>query len=182
MDSDCCPDQLLHVVGPAMDRHRRMDRTLYCLVAAMTIGAGFLHLCQPGRSSGRSSATPLTAASASWTGVDVDSAVRPDGRSGSDAHYHVDRHGRVAATDTWLRQSVSSPQGRIRIALQAGNAGQAATPRQWDATLTLVNDLLKRYQITVDQVVFSDNVRRPPTPEPTAGESRPRPATSESRP
>jgi hypothetical protein len=162
-----------------MDRPRRIERTLGCLVVSMTLGAGVLHWFQPARLSDRSAHTMLSALSQPWSVVRIEARHDPESVASRSLHFFVDRQGKSHPTENWSRQKRLDEVPVVRIGLQASPQSNEVTGRQWETTLTLIHDLQARFRIPGQQVIPEDTLAIPRVPTP--GLSIGRPALVEGR-
>lgn len=154
-----------------------MERTLYCLVASMTVGAIILHLGQPSRSAAERRSTELVAHSGApgsqWDSIRIGPQSDGKGSDSSVTHFFVDRLGHPTRTNSWLAQKRLGREGTVCIGLQTSAQSNQVTAAQWTATLQLINDLRGEYGISSEHVFMDDNLAVPPAPAPSSQDARP---------
>lgn len=166
----------------AMQRNKRMARTLGCLVASMTLGAALLDWVKPTQmpappangtelmSRVRQGTAPIP-----WKGIQLDPQA-PGDRS----HFVIDRQGHWAPTTLWLDQEQVGNQGMVRIGLVAAENSNQVTVEQVGTAQHLVNVLQRECGIASDQV-HHDMLAVPQVPEPAPSRPDSRPPRSSSR-
>jgi hypothetical protein len=147
-----------------MDRHRRMGRTLGCLVASMTVGAVVLDWGQPNRPHSKTPEIALIARgndAPPWSSIRV--APQPASATQSkDTHFLVDREGRCVPTDHWLKQHRLGRESVVRVALVSSAHANDVTAPQWATAQQLVGALQQTCNIPPPRVVFDDTLAVPP--------------------
>ncbi len=163
----------------AMQRNKRMARTLGCLVASMTMGAALLDWVQPKRvptvaAAGTElmSIVPRGTSPVSWRGIQLD----PQGPGADKSHFLIDRHGQWSPTSLWREQAQVGNEGMVRIGLLATNSNQVTT-EQIGMANRLIRALQRECEIANEQVHY-DMLAVPGVPEPaptktSAGPPRP---------
>lgn len=132
-----------------MNHHRRMTRTLACLVASMTVGAVFLNWMKPIRPVGASPGIELMARGPierAWEGIDVEVCL-PSDRLTPKSHFLVYDNGDWRRTEHWLAQKPLGPKAMVCIALLAADGPESVTPDQRSTTLALIRELREQYGI-----------------------------------
>ena len=141
-----------------MDQHKRMTRTLACLVASMTIGAAFLDWMRPDSNSFPSRRIELiargSATSRLWQAIDVTSCPGGDVTSDMEAHFVIDRDGVSSHTRHWEAQQPLDAAAVVRIVMVCGTGLQTATPMQRSAAEALVRRLRNELGISPLQVTW----------------------------
>jgi len=148
-----------------MDRHKRMARTLGCLVASMTVGAAILDAVQPSRAGAARQSIELTARGSSldqsWSAI----RIAPQwavGRSHlGETHFIIDPDGKCSPTDHWLKQRRFRQEPVVRIYLLAPAQSNYVTVAQWTTTQELVAALQQRCQIPDQRVLRDDTLAVP---------------------
>lgn len=146
-----------------MDWRKRMERTLFCLLVSMTLGAIVLHMGQPSHTPGGPSVrlTGETAKPDGYT-VIIEPQRNPTTGQRGGSHFYVDRKGTASPTDEWLSHERNTRSGdTLRIGLQLSVGSDAVTPAQWTATERLLQDLQTRLQTSNIRVVVDRGVRQP---------------------
>jgi hypothetical protein len=126
-----------------MDRHKRMARTLFFLVAAMTAGAAMLDWSQPAPQAARRPIELIAlgpASSEPWGSIRI-RAHPGEVFEPSDAHFVIDRDGNCLATDHWRAQHRFGEQPVVRIGVQTPPHTNVVTQRQWTTTQSLIQAL-----------------------------------------
>ncbi len=165
-----------------MDRHRRVDRTLFCLVVSMTFGALVLHWIQPDRSAGLAYGTDLIGVIRQpWHAIHIDPQAEPSRDAQPTAHFLVDRDGKRLPTEKWQAQRNIGAQGVVRIGLEALPDSHDVTGIQRAAVESLIEALQHKCRISPDRVLWDDALAIPP-PAPQAVLSRPVPSQSRRAP
>jgi hypothetical protein len=156
----------------AMDRHRRLERTLFCLVFSMTAGALVLHWGQPSRSDAARPNIPLIG-SVGWSMIHI--APEPKGfqAASDETHFFVDRQGHCQPTPRWQNQVPLGEAGVVRIGLQASPHSNEITARQWNAATQLVRDLKRQYNVPGERIILDDTLVVPARPAPSSPSTRP---------
>lgn len=164
-----------------MDRHRRMARTLGCLVASMTAGAAVLDWVQPDRPASQRRAIELVASGSTitqqWDSIRIDS-FRNDSKKLSETHFFVDRQGNWQPTDCWVNQRKLGRASEVRIGLQSSAGSNIVTPSQVATTQELVSALQRACKIQA-RALWNDTIALPPAPSPQA--ERPTPVSTRLR-
>lgn len=142
-----------------VDQHRRMTRTLFCLVASMTVGALFLDVMKPSRIAAPASGIEL-AGDRAWSSIAVDTAA--DLPAGPEAHFLIFPNGEHKRTAQWEGQQRLGHEAVIRIVIVEED-GQSVTPAQRAKMSTLVRFLQERFSIA-DPHVQWPSVQRPAGP------------------
>jgi hypothetical protein len=156
----------------AMDRHRRLERTLFCLVLSMTAGALVLHWGQPARSdAGRPNISLI--GSLGWNSIQIIPEVKAFEAAADETHFFVDREGRCLPTARWQDQTPVGQSGVVRIGLQASEQSRTVSPRQWNATTHLVRDLQRQYGVPGEHVILDNSLVLPAQPSPSSPNTRP---------
>jgi len=173
-----------------MERHKRMARTLGCLVASMTLGAGILEWLQPNRSSPHLSGTeligqvarprdpalPAEAGSSRWHSIYIDAHPADAAAGASRPHFVVAPDGRFDATN-WRDQVRFDPDGVVRIGLVQNPNSSQMTAAQWSAAWKLIKALQMEWSIPRERVAWHDSLAAP-VPEPAPQSGRPAPSSS----
>ena len=132
-----------------MDHHRRMTRTLACLVASMTAGAVFLDWMKPVRPTNASPGIELMAlgpVEPVWEGIDVEICPSDDRLTLKGSHFLVYSNGNWDRTEHSLAQKPLGSRALVRIALlDAG--GEGVTPAQRSTAQALARRLHEQYGI-----------------------------------
>ncbi len=138
-----------------MDPHKRMTRTLACLVASMSIGAACLDWLRPDDVSGASRGIELIARGAAtareWEAVRV---MTHDGDVNDldlRTHFVIDDQGYYQPTRGWERQRVLDATPTVRVVLTVP-ASQHVTPAQRSAAESLINQLQSTLHISPSHV------------------------------
>jgi hypothetical protein len=154
----------------AMQRNKRMARTLGCLVASMTLGAALLDWVQPKRLPAATTRTELMSIvnrdtpRGTWRSIQLDSQT--PGTRGVASHFIISRDGLAYPTSRWQTQQSAGAEGTVRIhLLSAGNSNQV-TPEQWKKANELVRALQRECSIAQEQV-HCDELVVPTVSEPT---------------
>jgi len=167
----------------AMQRNKRMARTLGCLVASMTLGAALLDWFQPKRLPAATTRTELMSIvnrdtpRATWRSIQLDSQT--PGTKGIVSHFIISRDGLAYPTSRWQTQQPAGDEGTVRIHLLAADNSKQVTREQWEKANDLVRALQRECSIPSDQVhydalavpVISDPA---PTQAPTSPTQSPR--------
>lgn len=166
----------------AMQRNKRMARTLGCLVASMTLGAALLDWVQPKRVPAAPAAgTELMSIVGQgtepvpWKGIQLDPQT-PGDRS----HFVIDREGRCAPTTLWRDQEPAGSPGMVRIGLLAADNSNQVTAEQVGMAKRLVRALQHECSIASEQVHY-DMLAVPDLPEPAPSRPGSRPPQSSGR-
>lgn len=147
-------------MSQAMDRHRRMARTLGCLIASMTVGATLLDWGQPAGANGSPPVIELTAISA-WSGIRIAPQWAVGTKQTGQTHFVVDGKGHCAATDHWVNQTRFNHEPVVRIYLIAPTHSNRVTDPQWTATKDLVSALQRRCNIPSNRIQRDDTLGVP---------------------
>jgi hypothetical protein len=150
-----------------------MDRTLFCLLVSMTLGAMILNWTQPERPAHHRAPAELTAVIPDrWYAISV--IPLHDNERGNEAasHFLVDRDGRRSATEPWTAQRRFGSIGMVRIGLVAPPGSQEVSRPQRAAAEALVQELRDRCDIPGERVFWDDTLIVPP-PLPTPANARP---------
>ncbi len=164
-----------------MDRHGRLERTLFCLVLSMTVGALVLHWGQPVRSDGSHPNIPLIG-SLGWSAIEISPEAEAFEAAAGETHFFVDRDGRCLPTSRWQNQAPVGQSGVVRIGLQASPESREISPRQWSATTHLVHDLQRQYGVPGERVILDNRLVVPAEPAPSSPNTRPHLIKSTLRP
>jgi len=158
-----------------MDRHRRMARTLCCLVASMTLGATVLDWFQPTQQVNHRQSHQLIALlkndiqpaqgntqasqpQASWRTILI-YPYRPTANSPMEIfHFLVDEKGTITRTNHWKKQKMTDNRGIIRIAMLTNTDSNEITKSQWTATRELVICLQHTCNISDQQTIWDDTL------------------------
>jgi len=168
----------------AIQRNKRMARTLGCLVASMTLGAALLDWVQPKRSPADTPRTELVSIVqhgtpvANWRAIQLD--PQPAGSEGVRSHFVISREGRAFSTRRWLNQESVGLEGIVRIGLLAADNSNEVTPAQVRKANDLILALQHECGIPGDQVHY-DALVVPTVPEPRPSGSVAAPGTSPRR-
>jgi len=133
-----------------MDHHRRMTRTLACLVASMTAGAVFLDWMKPVRLSGTASGIELMAlgpVEPVWEGIDVEICPSDDRLTLKGSHFLVYSNGDWDRTEHSLAQKPLGSRAMVRIALLDADGPEAVTQAQRSTDQALARQLQEQYGI-----------------------------------
>lgn len=171
----------------AKERQRRMDKTLGCLVASMTLGALVLYYTQPELPATQGKSRFLIAEPSVWHAIHIDpEAIMADQPAGS-AHFYVDQSGEWAKTGLWTHQQrltgeaplrdtdgqeAASYEQVIRIGLITPSGSYEITEAQHARASLLVQELSERFGIASERIIWDDTLNIP-APEPTSRELRP---------
>lgn len=138
-----------------MDPHKRMTRTLACLVASMSIGAAFLDWLRPDDFSGTSRGIELIARGAApasgWEAVRVMTHVGDASDLDLRTHFVVDPEGHFQPTRGWERQRVLDATPTVRVVLVVP-PNQHVTPDQRSAAESLVYQLQNALSLSPNDV------------------------------
>lgn len=165
----------------AMQRNRRMARTLGCLVASMTTGAALLNWAQPARAPLPTTPTELMSvvrpggagdAAASWTAIQLD-PQHPGEDTPAPAHFVIQRDGRLVPTEYWRAQRSVGVEGIVRIGLQAEPDSNEVTAAQWSQVRELIGLLQRTCAIPNQQIHYDTLI---PPAEPSVAPTRARPS------
>jgi len=154
----------------AMQRNKRMARTLGCLVASMTLGAALLDWVQPKRLPAATTRTELMSkvsqgtSPAAWRGIQLDTQA-PGGRT-APAHFSISREGTAYRTAHWEAQQDLGGEGIVRIHLLSADNSNQVTAEQWSEARALVRALQQEWSIANEQVHY-DTLAVTPVPEPS---------------
>ncbi len=155
----------------AMQRNKRMARTLGCLVASMTLGAALLDWVQPRRlpvvTEGRTELMSIVrqgTAPALWKAIQLDPQAPGSGKNGS--HFVISRDGRAFPTSRWENQEPVGSEGIVRISLIAAGNSNQVTSEQLGKARELIRALQHECSIASEQVHY-DMLAVPAVPEPT---------------
>lgn len=167
----------------AMQRNKRMARTLGCLVASMTLGAALLDWVQPKRLPVEAARTELMSfvpgtAPGNWRSIQLDPQSPADRTSPS--HFIISRDGRAYPTSRWQNQQPAGREGVVRIHLVSDENSNKVTPNQLRKAGELVRALQHECAIA-DGLVHYDMLAVESVPEPQPSRSPHRPASSETR-
>jgi hypothetical protein len=167
-----------------MERHRRMDRTLFSLLVSMTLGALLLHFGQPIYPEPAIVPTELTAhsgwANTAWHTIRIDPRQELDPHDDA-THIFVDRDGRLVQTASWEAQRDIQQAGVVRIGMVVPRYSNRVTGLQRSATEAVIRQLRAECGIAPDQVLWDDTLQVPP-PSPLPLSARPRVHTSPGSP
>jgi hypothetical protein len=176
----------------AMERQRRMDKTLGCLVASMTFGALILYYIQPELPVTHAETRFLIAEPNVWHAIHIDPEPVIPGAPSNPAHFYVDAVGVCAETGLWEAQKglpidsngqgpaggEAGDQGRvIRIGLITPRGSNLVSADQHACTRSLVTHLGRRFAISPESIIWDDTLEIP-APQPTSSDIRPEAATS----
>jgi len=171
----------LQITEPAMDGHRRMARTLACLVASMTLGAVVLDWFQPPRPAAPLTGTELIArhvrqaiqrsAQGSivphrWRAIRIDPWHLGSDSEADDIHFVIDRAGGCCLTEGWRVQKPLGPTGVVRIGLLASRQSNEITRSQKSAADDLIRVLQQECNIPGQKVDWDDTLAVPPPAQP----------------
>lgn len=159
----------------AMQRNKRMARTLGCLVASMTLGAALLDWVQPKHLPAATNRTELMSivrtSPAVWRGIQLDPQ---SAGTKAQSHFVISPDGRAYPTTRWQNQEAVGTEGIVRISLLAGNSNQI-TPEQANKADELVRALQHECSIANEQIHYDLlAVRTVPEPRPSMPSSPPR--------
>lgn len=160
----------------AMDRHRRITRTLACLVLSMTVGAAVLDWFQPDRIAGQvggpalvallrdsiSEPTQADAEQRQWRVIRIDPQHGDAAAGARSAHIVIDHDGRWAPTENWRNQQPLHDAETLCIGLRASADSNVVTPDQWRAMTMIVRTLQQMCRIPGQAVVLNDTLAPPP--------------------
>jgi hypothetical protein len=126
-----------------MDRHKRMARTLFFLVAAMTAGAAMLDWSQPARQAQRQPIELIARGAENGQPWD---AIRIRAHHGElaehmDTHFFIDREGGCLVTGYWRNQHRFNQQPVVHVGLEMLPHSNLLTDPQWMATQSLIQTL-----------------------------------------
>jgi len=174
-----------------LHRHKRMARTLGCLVASMTVGAALLDWIQPERMPIASARTELMSEvrdvlgqgggeggpARQWEAVHV-SPLRPDDRDQDRWHFVIGRDGQLSLISPGRMREGADSHGEVRVGLLGSTQSNEITPGQWARALQLVQTLQQEYQIPGERVVWDDTLVVPmASPAPPAAPVGAHPST-----
>ncbi|MBI4579110.1 MAG: hypothetical protein HY718_05365 [Planctomycetes bacterium] len=165
----------------AMQRNKRMARTLGCLVASMTLGAALLDWVQPKRSNATGNRTELMSivrqgvVPGNWRSIQLD--PEPPGRPPNRSHFVINPDGRTLPTDLWETQQSIGNEGIVRVGLLASDNSNEVTSRQLSAAQALVCQLQNECAIE-NQHIHYDMLAVPVVPEPDRSNPLPTPPRS----
>jgi hypothetical protein len=160
----------------AMQRNKRMARTLGCLVASMTLGAALLDWVQPKRLPAATARTELMSivrqgtAPGAWRSIHLDS--QPPNRSSGYSHFVIRADGQAFPTDLWQNRQAIGDTGVVRIALESSDNSNQVTREQIYRADELVQLLQKECSIPTEQVHL-DNLAVPTIPAPAPSRHAP---------
>lgn len=159
----------------AMQRNKRMARTLGALVASMTFGAALLDWVQPKRVPAATARTELMSVlnkdtePADWRSIQLD--PQSPGSAGKPAHFLIEPNGQAFSTELWQNQQPVGNEGIVRIGLIAPDNSNQVTPVQWSKAREVVGLLQRACAIGSEQVHF--DMLAVPSVEPPKKSSRP---------
>lgn len=152
----------------AMQRNKRMARTLGCLVASMTLGAALLDWVQPKRApvavtSGTElmGILPRGTAPVLWRGIQLD----PQESGSVKSHFLIDQQGRWSPTALWREQTQIGDEGVVRIGLLAVENSNQVTAEQVGMAYRLIRALQRECDIPGERI-HHDMLAVPEVPEP----------------
>ena len=159
----------------AMQRNKRMARTLGCLVASMTLGAALLDWIQPtpAGSSAATARTELTSlvqqgtsAPGTWRSIQLD--PEPPGKTPAHSHFVIGQDGQAFRTLLWQQQPAGA-EGIVRIGLVASDNSNEVTPQQLSKAKELVLAIQHECSISSEQTHYGDTlaVHSVPPPAPS---------------
>jgi hypothetical protein len=162
------------------DQHKRMARTLGCLVASMTIGAAVLDWFQPAHQAGATPRRQLiaqireaihqpaegSALPQRWHAIRVDPQRGADRTAQAPAHFVVDPDGHWSLTEHWNNQQPLGEEGVVRIGLRTPPNSNQITPVQWVETRQLIGSLQDMCHITRQGLILSKALALAPDASP----------------
>jgi len=138
-----------------MDPHKRMTRTLACLVASMSLGAAFLDWLRPDDVSTPSRGIELIARGAiparTWLAIQVMTHTGEQRDLDLRTHFVIDPQGRLISTRSWERQRVLDDVPTVRVALVVP-ANRRVTAAQRSAAEDLISRLQEALDVSADRV------------------------------
>jgi hypothetical protein len=155
----------------AMQRNKRMARTLGCLVASMTLGAALLDWAHPNnRLPAATTGTELMSfiqgtSPALWRSIQLD-PQSPDDRI-TPSHFIISRDGRAYPTSRWQSQEPAGGEGIVRIHLVSAEKSNEVTREQLHKAGELVRALQRECSIA-DELVHYDMLALGSESDPTA--------------
>lgn len=173
-----------YIIKRAMDRHKRMARTLGCLVASMTLGAILLEFTQPDRPSRTplagnllQSVRPEVSAdgadrSVEWEAISVVPQTRLTDDPSITPHIVISPEGDYLDRSNWDRQARLHPADTVLVGLLDAAGGEDVPHRQWEAAWRLVQALQAECSIPDSRITIDDRLR-PPTGNPITKFIRP---------
>jgi len=166
-----------------MDRHRRMARTLACLVASMTLGAAILHWGHPVPSTTAPTGTDLIALhirraiqpsaqggedAPRWSAIRIHPRDRDVNARAADTHFVIDEFGRWSWTQSWRGQRRLGSPGIVQIGLLAADRSHEVTQAQKRAADNLIRVLRDEYSIPARGVAWHEALAVPPVALPVS--------------
>ena len=155
-----------------MDRHRRIARTLFCLVATMTLGAAILDWVQPAYQVKHKQSHQLVALLTKainrpseaaniqnqWQEIQIHLQSPESGPQPHKPHFLIDRKGNMSATENWRIQKQSPTPGVIRIGILCPSNVKHMTKPQANTMQKLVIGLQQLCKIRSSGIIFSKNL------------------------
>jgi len=160
-----------------MDRHRRIARTLCCLVASMTIGAVVLDMSQPSYQAGQKPSHQLAALLKKaidnhhkgsvnqqlWQEIHIYPLDAGSGRKTGNSHFLIDHNGNMSATENWQVQKYNATPGAISIGVLTSTNSNDLSKPQWGKVERLILGLQQLCKIPGNRVIWFDNMASPPS-------------------
>lgn len=151
-----------------MLRLNRMEVTLGCLVASMTLGAAVLDWSQPNGAYRSLSPTELTALhlkdkidrsmesqaqAGQWSSIYIGPRADTQSSPVADCHIVIERDGQCAVSDDFIKgQSLPGYQGQVRIGMVVSGRDTQASSSQIQVAERLVHILKKKCAISDHQI------------------------------